>query len=270
MATRADVLAVAAGQIGYCRWDDPAPGSKYGRWYADLTGDSDYIAGEYCAMGASWTLAQAGVVCSGFPGAYCPSILVLAQAAGVCRGRLGDAAPGDLLMFDWNGDGVVDHVGFCEVNAGSYLQTIEFNTSSGGRSGCVARRTRSWDTVAAVIVPSYDGAGQQLKVDGWWGSATSAALQRAVGTTADGEIWHQWPSTRQAACTTGWCYDKTAKGSPAIAALQRLLGVTDDGLMGEGTIRALQARMGTPVDGRLDGPSRCVIELQRRLNAGGL
>lgn len=271
MATRADFLATIAGELGYCRWDDPAPGSKYGRWYADLTGDSDYVAGEYCAMGTSWAMSQVGLRCSGFPGAYCPAILAVARAAGACRNPH-DAAPGDVIMFDWNGDGEVDHVGVCEVNAGGYLQTLEFNTVLDGRSGCVARRTRSWGSVAACIVPDFEGGGggggERITVDGWWGGATTSLFQKVMGTPIDGEIWHQWPANRQAALTTGWQWDRSLKGSLAIREMQRRLGVEPDGIIGGNTIRALQARMGTPVDGRLDGPSRCVMAMQRRLNDG--
>lgn len=107
-----------------------------------------------------------------------------------------------------------------------------------------------------------------LVVDGWWGSNTTRKLQETLGTVADGEIWHQWPSNRQDAFTSGWQYDTTCKGSPCIAALQRKIGCTDDGIIGTETISKLQEYLGTPIDGRLDGPSTCVKELQRRLNKG--
>lgn len=109
-----------------------------------------------------------------------------------------------------------------------------------------------------------------LTVDGWWGINTTRKLQETLGTIVDGEIWHQWPGNKQPACTSGWRYDTTCKGSPVIKALQRKIGCVDDGILGPGTIRQLQSYLGTPVDGRLDGPSTCVKELQRRLNAGTL
>ena len=37
MATPNDVLNIAAKEVGYSRWTDPQPGTKYGRWYAELT-----------------------------------------------------------------------------------------------------------------------------------------------------------------------------------------------------------------------------------------
>ena len=106
-----------------------------------------------------------------------------------------------------------------------------------------------------------------LVVDGYWGTRTTARLQAVLKMpVVDGEIWHQWPENRQAAYDSGWKFDYTGKGSATIAEMQRRLGCDDDGIIGEQTIRRLQGRMGTPVDGRLDAGSPCIKEMQRRLN----
>ena len=34
MATSKECLSRASRELGYCRWDDPQAGTKYGRWYA--------------------------------------------------------------------------------------------------------------------------------------------------------------------------------------------------------------------------------------------
>lgn len=150
-----DVLARARGEIGYCRWDDPAAGTKYGRWYATDHGSYYGASGvPFCAMFVSWVFAQAGAKCAGLPEAYCPYILNKARSAGAILSDKTKAQPGDVVLFDWDG-GVVDHVGIVELNKGSYIQTIEGNTTINGRSGSVGRRTRAWSTVAAVIRPSY-------------------------------------------------------------------------------------------------------------------
>ena len=152
MGTAEDVLRIARGELGYSRWNDPQTGTKYGRWYANLVGSSYYGASgvPFCAMGASWTFDQAGVTCAGFPGAYTPTMLSAAKNAGAVLGNKKDCKPGDVLYFNWDG-GVVDHVGFCEINSGSYVQTIEFNTNNGE----VCRRTRNWSTVEAAVRPNY-------------------------------------------------------------------------------------------------------------------
>lgn len=151
MATASDVLKVARGQIGYSRWTDPNKGTKYGRWYAQSHGSYFGENGvPYCAMFASWVFDQAGAKCSGMPGAYCPTMLAAGRKAGKAVSK-GSAKPGDVVFFDWGGDGVSDHVGIVEVNNGSYLTTIEGNTDNGR----VARKTRSLGTVIGVIRPDY-------------------------------------------------------------------------------------------------------------------
>lgn len=160
MATANDVLRIAAGEIGYSRWNDPQTGTKYGRWYADLVG-KPYFGMDgvpFCAMGASWTFDQAGVRCAGFPGAYTPDMLSAAKRAGAVLPNKKDAQPGDVLYFNWDG-GVVDHVGFCEIPRDGYVQTIEFNTSNGQ----VCRRTRDWSTVEAAVRPEYTAPAPKVE-----------------------------------------------------------------------------------------------------------
>lgn len=113
--------------------------------------------------------------------------------------------------------------------------------------------------------------GGTIEVDGYWGKATTAALQRHYGCSyVDGEVWHQYAPNVNAnsALTSGWICDSTLTGSPVIRALQEDLGTSVDGVFGTNDIKALQRRCGTYVDGVLTGPSPCVKEMQRRLNAG--
>ena len=124
----------------------------------------------------------------------------------------------------------------------------------------------AWATGTDLEPATADGPG--LEVDGYWGKATTAALQKALGVTADGYIHHQWPTNTQPAFTTGWGYDRSGDGSETVRALQTKLGVHADGLIGPQTIRALQDAMGTVADGELWEASPCVKEMQRRLNAG--
>jgi len=154
MASVDDVLSIARNELGYSRWDDPQPGTKYGRWYAQDHGSYYGESGvPFCAMFVSWVLAHAGVECAGFPGAYCPWIVTAGCNAGRAVNKY-DAQPGDVILFEWDFDGEADHVGFVEVNYGSYVQCIEGNTNN----GAVARRDRYWDNICCVIRPYYDGS----------------------------------------------------------------------------------------------------------------
>ena len=44
MATRADIIRVAKGEVGYSRWADELNGTKYGRWYARAVGNDMFAA----------------------------------------------------------------------------------------------------------------------------------------------------------------------------------------------------------------------------------
>lgn len=164
MSAAKNVLYCARQWIGYSRWDDPEPGTVFGRWYAKLVGDSYF--GEsgipYCAMFVSYCLNWAGIEAAGLPGAYVPWIL----SANSDAGRLvanEDAQPGDLVMFDWQGDGVADHIGIVEENHADegWMQTIEGNTSSGSggsqsNGGGVYRRARNYSSIIGVARPYYE------------------------------------------------------------------------------------------------------------------
>ena len=284
MGTPNDVLRIAAGEIGYYAPDDPQPGSKYGRWMADVTGES-WLAGPstevwWCMIFVSWVFAQAGVDFPGAPSYNTDSTLAAARRVGRVTDA-GHAGPGDIVVFDWDfSSAATDHVGIVERNCGTYLQTIEGNTSGSANGkqsngNGVWRRTRDYSVVAGVVSPYWDGPSSaapvhaSLAVDGWWGPATVRALQAALGTDRDGVVSNQDSRDMSAiggVPSTAWQVGRG--GSDVIAALQSKVGVEADRYFGPNTCRALQRYLGTEQDGVLSRPSACVREMQRRLNAG--
>lgn len=164
MGTISDVLYCAREWIGYSRWTDPEEGTVFGRWFAEKTGVPYFGTSgvPYCAMFASYCLDWAGVPCAGMPSAYCPDIVNAGRDAG-CTPYNEDAEPGDLVLFDWDGDGLADHIGIVEENhpGEGYMTTIEGNTSSGAggsqsNGGVVARRQRGYGSVCCVVRPDYN------------------------------------------------------------------------------------------------------------------
>ena len=254
-------VAWAAGEIGYSRWDDPAEGTKYGRWYAQRHGSYYGTSGvPYCAMFASWctTDSDGRSVLPGGDFAYVPYGINAARAAG----QLVDpsrAAPGDLICFDWDGDGIADHVGLVEANYGSWVQTIEGNTSSGAagsqsNGGGVYRRSRDWDAVCAVIRPYYSDAATGsssgytditdnvlgpdttrrvyavVAASSWGGRQFPFGVeyvQSVIGTEADG-IWGD---------ASDEAHDRV------VGDLQRAVGVDDDEIYGPATNAAITAAL---------------------------
>lgn len=284
MATPSDLLAYAAKDLGYSRWDDPKNGTKFGRWYADLVGNKAYAANgvAFCAMAASYWYAGISQSCPGLPEAYVPYIYNKAKkVVGVVLSNKKNAKPGDLVLFDWNNDGSLNHTGIVELNKGSYLQTIEGNSPAGK----VARHTRSWGTIKYIIRPVWDGDDPAttedpriIAVDGKWGGDTTYLAQLVLGAPyKDGEVSRQNPGHRSKlkGCTLGWKWTGSeGRGSQTIKLLQEKWGAKADGVMGPDTANAMiryymkKGSGATVCDGRLDYPSKTIKQFQRELNAG--
>lgn len=180
MATAQQALDVARNEIGYTRWNDPAAGTKFGRWYAAQTNSPYY--GEsgvpYCAMFVSWVLAQVGMTPPGGIYAYCPYGINGARAQGRLVPKTA-AQPGDIVFFDWDPDTVSDHTGFIESYSGGVYTCIEGNTSpdNGGSQsdgGGVWRRTRYASQICAVARPAYSAS-----------SSTSTTPSSSTTTSTD-------------------------------------------------------------------------------------
>ena len=108
----------------------------------------------------------------------------------------------------------------------------------------------------------------RITEDGKWGKQTTQRFQDLERLKhVDGVISHQWKSRHNENLYSAQ-FDKTQKGSLFIRHLQRQLGVTDDGLCGEATIRAMQRKLDTPVDGVISPVSLMVRQMQRQLNRG--
>jgi hypothetical protein len=251
---------------------------------ADVTGES-WLAGPstevwWCMIFVSWVFAQAGVDFPGAPSYNTDSTLAAARRVGRVTDA-GHAGPGDIVVFDWNfSSAATDHVGIVEKNYGTYLQTIEGNTSgsaSGRQSNGngVWRRTRSYSVVAGVVSPYWGTASEsmpqpgKIDVDGYFGPDTVRLLQATLGTEQDGVVSNQDSRDMSAiggVPSTAWQVGRG--GSDVIAALQSKVGVEADRYFGPNTCLALQRYLGTEQDGVLSRPSECVREMQRRLNAG--
>src|SRR3546814_12739639 len=86
-----------------------------------------------------------------------------------------------------------------------------------------------------------------------WGTSTTRRLQKVLGTSQDGTVSSQnrdWRASNPG-LTLGWQWVGNPRGSRVIAALQDVLGVETDGILGPASIRSPQRRLGAPVDGVL-------------------
>lgn len=130
-----------------------------------------------------------------------------------------------------------------------------------------------------VQQPTMQDTSGKIKVDGYWGTATTYLAQTIADVCVpDGIISSQNPAhkERMPGCTSGWEWvDDYGDGSPTIAYLQKKWGVKDpDGLMGPDTINHMIAyymKKGSGAntkDGKLDSPSLTIKQFQKELNEG--
>ena len=139
-----------------------------------------------------------------------------------------------------------------------------FGKTSGSNSAAKPS-TPSAKPSTPATKPSYI----TLSADGKFGPATARRLQQYFGTTQDGVISHQYKQKFNQNIYAAQ-FDQTLRGSNVIRALQKLLGVSQDGLMGQATIKALQKRLGTTQDGIISPVSNAVKALQQALNKNKL
>lgn len=96
--------------------------------------------------------------CDGQKVNYCPTVHNWAKKNGLIVDKT-KGQYGDLILFDWNANGLADHIGFVLDNKGNgNYTTIEGNTSitSNDNGGKVMERNRKSKEILAIIRPRYD------------------------------------------------------------------------------------------------------------------
>lgn len=139
---RTAVVNAAKGQIGNYN------GDKFWSWY----GFSYRVS--WCACFVSWCANEAGYIRAGVipKFSYVDNGANWFKARGRWKSRSYTPSPGDIIFFDWDGNGVGNHVGIVEYVSGGTVHTIEGNTSN-----MCARRSYSigsWN-IMGYGVPNY-------------------------------------------------------------------------------------------------------------------
>ncbi len=161
--------------------------------------------------------------------------------------------------------------GFGVIDRSKYLGHQQFaSTACPGpylypRLQEIAQRANAIKNPAAAPTPAPTA---KILEDGMWGEKTTRRLQYLLGTQVDGVLSHQYKSAANENIYSAQ-FDKTMRGSLAVKAMQKRLGIANsDGLCGPETIRTLQRHYGTTADGVISPVSEVVKAMQRALNAG--
>lgn len=205
--SRQSVLDTAQSQLGTTESPPNSNLTAYGAWYSpSLNGQ------KWCAMFVSWVFHHAGhplgLIQTKHGIHHCQSAHNYYQE----KGRLtAHPMPGDIVLYDWEGNGHADHIGIfkCWTSASEMaFEAYEGNTSKGNNSdgGKVMIRVRSRNLVKSFINPgvyseqavtpvsselhlgsrgsqvtqlqkNLYALGYSLVIDGWFGSQTESLLK---------------------------------------------------------------------------------------------
>jgi hypothetical protein len=116
------------------------------REYRTATAGAENTPGPWCAYFVSWLAKSAGapIGAGGNGTGYVPTLEAWGKQENrfVEHGKATRPSPGDIVIFDWGGDGVADHTGIVErVDPDGRVHTIEGNASD-----TILRRTYPPDT----------------------------------------------------------------------------------------------------------------------------
>lgn len=114
-------------------------GQPYWSWY----GFNSRV--EWCACFVSWCLNQSGYSEPKFAACNSQGVPWFRDHGQWANGNYKDLAPGDVIFFDWEGDGSADHVGIVIGTDGGRVYTVEGNSSD----SC---RIRDYDLNSTVIM----------------------------------------------------------------------------------------------------------------------
>ncbi len=232
MMTITKVLNIARSQLGYR--EAPGNRTKFGRWYG-MNGVA------WCDIFVSWVGVQANARDIIGRAAYTPAHAQWFRQ----QGRWGHTPRrGAIAFFDFP-DGLhrIQHVGIVEsVRRDGRIVTIEGNTSKGfwgsqSHGGGVYRRVRSTRLVVGYGYPKY-GTERDVK-----------PIAKGTGRPpliVDG-VW----------------------GRNTTRALQRYIGVEDDGQIGRDTRKGLQRKLGITADGTWGRVTHKTLQRALKVDADG-
>ncbi|EKK5271595.1 CHAP domain-containing protein [Enterococcus faecalis] len=114
------ISALAKGALNELSDGVHEGGEKYWRWY----GFNSRV--EWCATFVSYVAEKANVKMERF--AYCPTGINNFKTNNQWQDRGVEPKSGAIVFFDWDGDGVSDHVGIVEKFENNTVHTIEGNS----------------------------------------------------------------------------------------------------------------------------------------------
>ena len=137
-----EIVNVALSQLGN------VGGKPYWSWY----GCNSRI--EWCACFVSWCADQCGYIDTGIipKFSYCQTGADWFKEKGQLQSRKYEPSTGDIIFFDWNTDGLCDHVGIVEKCENGVVYTVEGNSDDACKQ---SQYSVGSNTIYGYGVPSY-------------------------------------------------------------------------------------------------------------------
>lgn len=183
---RNKVVSVAKGEVGYT---GSSSYSKYGEWYG--------YQGGWCTTFVLWCFNKAGSAYSVKmyanitpSGGNCNSMISWYSSKGRYYKRTGGYKPkaGDLVFFDWSGNGSSQHVGIVSSTSGSTVYTIEGNCSGSVKArSYTTSGSKPYNNVSSIMgyaVPDYSFSGGSAPAPSTNKKTTTKAQTAEKTTTA--------------------------------------------------------------------------------------
>lgn len=224
MATASKVVSIAAGQVGYKEGRNNS--NKYGAAYG-----MNNVS--WCMEFIWWCFKQAGM--DWYKTASCTACYKHYASRAVSRDAL---RKGDIVFFDWDHSGDCDHVGIVESVGSSRITTIEGNTSSGNAGSQsngdgVYRRYRTRSQIAKAIRPAYEA-----ETSG--GGTCNVTVQEVKNGSKGGSVYVLQAFLKQKGYYTGKVDGEAGSlTEKAIKAFQKAMGLSQDGIAGTNTWKAV-------------------------------
>lgn len=224
MATASKVVSIAAGQVGYKEGRNNS--NKFGAAYG-----MNNVS--WCQIFIWWCFKQAGM--DWYKTASCTACYKHYASRAVSRDAL---RKGDVVYFDWDHSGDCDHVGIVESVGSSRITTIEGNTSSGNAGSQsngdgVYRRYRTRSQIAKAIRPAYEA-----ETSG--GGTCNVTVQEVKNGSKGGSVYVLQAFLKAKGYYTGKVDGEAGSlTEKAIKAFQKAMGLSQDGIAGTNTWKAV-------------------------------
>jgi len=200
-----DLVGVAQTQIGYTELsDDGIPVidsetpyfTKYGAYYGNAYG-------HWCSFFVMWCAEQANIptsiICKSVNCGNCEYFTQWFKSNNRWKDNTYSPQKGDIIFFDWESDGLANHVGIVVEANGNTVTTIEGNT--GGSNGYLVARNLRNSNILGYGIPNYD---LMEKLNGV-STARQTAYMLPDGQSAT--VWETWENDElQVLCEDGDYY----------------------------------------------------------------